>query len=133
MTTSPSLAFEADEPDLAAEPFTFDLTYRHFTGPEGEDGQRPSERTTATFTCRPFVTVGVLAGIEAMWGASKNAKGVGAVFDLFDAAIVGSDLAEFRRLLEDPDAFIDGPVLGKIAEKLYEVYTARPTKTPAGS
>lgn len=131
--TAEHLSFESDDPDEDLKPFPFDLTFRRFTGPEDGDGSRPSERVTETFTCRPYVTAGVLAGIEAMWGASRSAKGAGAVFDLFDAALVPDDLVRFRRLIEDPDVFLDGKVLGKLAESLYAEYTRRPTRTPAGS
>lgn len=127
-----SLSFTSEDPDFDAKPFTFDLTFRRFTGPE-VDGERPSERTTELFTCRPYVSAGVLAGIEAMWGSSRSARGAGAVFDLFDAALLEDDRKRFRALIDDPDAFLDGKVLGTIGERLYEVYTARPTRTPGGS
>lgn len=131
--SSRHLSFESEDPDLSVEPLTFDLTFRRFTGPEGNGGPRPSERVTETFTCKPFVTAGVLVGVEAMWGASRSAKGGGAALDLLDAALVEEDRRRFRQLLDDPDAYLDGKVIGRVIESLYGWYMARPTVTPASS
>lgn len=126
--------FVSEDPDLEAPPFPIEVEYRKFTGPEDpETGVRPSERATDTFRCRPFVNVGVLVWIDAMSGRKVTTDDATPLFDLFDAAIVPADAGRFRALINGSDAFIDGKTLGAIASHLYQVYTARPTRPPAGT
>lgn len=126
--------FVSDDPDLEAEPFPIEVEYRKFTGAEDpETGVRPSERVTDTFHFRPFVNVGVLVWIDAMRGRKVTTDDATPLFDLFDAAIVPADAGRFRAVINGSDAFIDGSTLGSIAGYLYEMYTARPTRPPAGT
>lgn len=122
--------FEADEPDLEAKPIPFTVTYRRLTGDEDpETGLRPSEKVTDEFRIRPFVNAGVLVWMDTML-RSPN-KDATPAFDLFDAALVPRDVQRFRRILHDPDMYVDGSTIGRIAGWMYEVYTARPTQPPA--
>lgn len=126
--------FVSDDPDLEAKPFAITLEYRKFTGAEdAETGLRPSERVSEEFRFRPFVNAGVLVWIDAMGGRKVNPGDMSPVFDLFDASIIAADLPRFRAIIDSPDTYVTGKVLGEIASYLYEVYTARPTQPPAGT
>lgn len=125
--------FVSDDPDLNATPFPIEIEYRRFTGPEDDDGVRPSERITGTFLCRPFVNAGVLVWFDALLAKRGPDTGPTPVFDLFDAALLPADSARFRELIDSPDTYVTGKVLGEIAMYLHEVYTARPTQPPAGT
>jgi hypothetical protein len=126
--------FVSEDPDLEAKPFPMPLEYRRFTGPEDpETGLRPSERTTETFICRPYVNAGVLVWFDALLTKNGPDNGPTPVFDLFDAALLPTSAVRFREIINSPDAYVTGKVLGEMAMELHEVYTARPTQPPAGT
>lgn len=132
--TEPKTFVSEDPPDLEAPPFPIVVEYRRFTGSEDEETKvRPSERASDTFLCRPYVNAGVLVWFDVLLATRGPETGPTPVFDLFDAALLPADGVRFRTLINSPDIYVTGKVLGQIATYLHEVYTARPTQPPAGT
>lgn len=125
--------FVADDPDLDGTPFPIAVEFRRFTGPEDDNGKRPSERVTETYQCRPFVNAGVLVYMDTIMGRKIAPGEMQPLFDMFDAAILPTDQQRFRDMIHSPDTYVDGKTIGSIASYMYEVYTARPTQPPAGT
>lgn len=120
-------------PPTDAKPFPFPVTFFTAQGEEDEHGDRPWVETTEEFQCRSVVNGGVLAGLDAISGRSANRRGGGAVFDLFDAAFLPDSLLRWREVIGGRDFYIDAKAIVEVALALYGVYTARPTRQPAGS
>lgn len=120
-------------PPEGAKPFPFPITFYKATGDEDEHGGRTWEEATEEFVCRPVVNGGILAAIDAISGRSANRMGGGAVYDLFDAAFLPESLGRWRQVINSPDRYIDAKSIAEVALRLYEAYTARPTRAPADS
>lgn len=122
----------SDPPDFDAKPFPLPVTFWEKTGEE-DDGKPQLRELTEDFHCRPFVSAGVLLGLDAMYGRSSSNPGGGAIFDIISAAMLPDALTRWREVMYRPDLYISTAAVNEVALKLYEVYTARPTQPPAGS
>lgn len=122
----------SDPPDAEAMPFPLPITFWEKTG-EGDDGKPQLRELTEDFQCRPFVSAGVLIGLDAMYGRSANSTNGAAIFDIISAAMLPDALVRWREVLYQEHLFISTKAVNEVALKLYEVYTARPTQSPAGS
>lgn len=122
----------SEPPDADAKPFPLPITFWEKTG-EDDDGKPQLRELTEDFLCRPFVSAGVLLGLDAMYGRSSSNPGGGAIFDIVSASMLPDSLKRWNEVLFRDDLFISTTAVNEVALKLYEVYTARPTRPPAGS
>lgn len=123
----------SEPPDTDQKPIVIPVVFHKAVTPEDENGLREWEETTEEFRCRPFVNAGVLNGLDAMYGSSVSRTGGGAVFDLFDAAFLPESHARWHEVRFSPDYNISSRAVAQVAQRLYEVYTARPTRSPSGT
>ena len=133
-------ANETREPDLLMSPgiaafagFSETLNYRDVISEDDETGAESlSPIKTETFQFRPSINAGVLLAATAMNGASRNAQGTGAVFDLLSAACRKGEYERMYDLINHPDKRVSLDDLIALNVKLLEAYSGgRPTSRPA--
>jgi hypothetical protein len=120
-----------DPRDGEPEPFT--LSYvRALERTVEEDGQDPRvekyrERREEVFLTRPDLPGTLLISVEMLGEGGEYGTGKSAVLEFLHAAIVDEQQADWRKLLEDPDAYVHVSTLNGIAGWLYNRYAAGPT------
>lgn len=97
---------------------------------EGSREERYFERRSATFHRRPDVSGTIVMQVELIGQAGPNGRGNAAILDFIDASLIPEELADWHKLVDDPDVHIHINTISDVAAWLYEVYTGNPSQRP---
>lgn len=118
--------FTVDRPRDGSVEFTLEFQARNMEV-EDEDADEAWTPAKAVIRCIQRAPGGLL--LDFLSGG--DAESFGAIDRFLTGVIDRRDLAEYRRIVTDPDVMIPIETLAEVVGWLVEVYAARPTEPPS--